>query len=641
MRYSHRKKYTLNDIINGTCPNSKSLEPDTVNSVIRSRRSETSQNNFHRSTNNSPTTSSDFDHPYNNKNANISDSSLLLESEKPSTLTSSSTSSSSIQGKNAQYVPDLPMLKSANAALIVDTNFILTHLDMVDQLKDLAEKFNHIVVIPWIVIQELDNLKSSSRKNTDCDDKNSLQTIGFLARKATEWIYNILAVRDSRVIGQKINQRLDSTLEGDDSILDCCLYFQEEYLLLTVILSNDRNLCNKSLLHNIKTVTYRKELSATEIAKVVSHEVPAWQEQVNNQQIVIEEKRKQKEIANKALEDALNKQQQHDLNDQEEIVMEDVIYSHNDSVISTPSISNQHDDDNNTHISKFFNHSNNGINININTQNQQQQSMLSQSQSQPNIPVIQNFSQNAVINMSMIKLQQNLIPIVFSKNLVQLHEMVISTILDEVSPVVCKTIFSEISDTRTLEQYLGTTSLNRIFISQDNPSLSTQSFYGKRNEFIINPHTTYKLHTVNSMIPIIETFFQPVFSKYLKCSKYSFASIQNSPYSEPNPNFDKILQEREIQLTPTSTSLKKTILSYHSEIHNFITLWTNLWKTLEINQVKLKESSVATEITSSKKSNDNNNNENTASMIRDIEEYIHLTVMILNEAVDEVLLLKS
>lgn len=162
---------------------------------------------------------------------------------------------------------------STIAGLILDTNFLISNLNLVVELAGVADTYGFILVIPWVVLQELDGLKLNHKK-TQTDARGRTSSVASLARKANEWIYRALAKLDKRVVGQKLSEMCSPTsdLHGDDGILDCCMYFRKKMQLLTVILSNDRNLCTKALIHEIKTVTFVKGLTAKAIGEVVRNE---------------------------------------------------------------------------------------------------------------------------------------------------------------------------------------------------------------------------------------------------------------------------------------------------------------------------------------------------------------------------------
>lgn len=151
--------------------------------------------------------------------------------------------------------------------LIVDTNFILSHLAVLDQLKNIGVDHGLRLVVPIEVVHELDGLKRLNKA------ESSGEKVSTLARKANDWVHKCLACSVPTVQGQGMKQRLNKLLTHDDAILDCCLYFQQEYPnTLQVLMSNDKNLCAKALLNGILTVTYERGMSASLIAQKVQHE---------------------------------------------------------------------------------------------------------------------------------------------------------------------------------------------------------------------------------------------------------------------------------------------------------------------------------------------------------------------------------
>ncbi|SGZ57904.1 CIC11C00000002439 [Sungouiella intermedia] len=159
--------------------------------------------------------------------------------------------------------------------LVVDTNFILSHLKILDELKNLGEEYGIRLVIPMAVMHELDGLKGSKRADERNGNPSQLsgESVGYLARWANDWVYSSLATRSTTVIGQKMDERLDKLAIKDDAILDCCLYFQKHKPhTLQVLMSNDKNLCMKALLNNVLTVSFRDEMSAKLIAEMVKNE---------------------------------------------------------------------------------------------------------------------------------------------------------------------------------------------------------------------------------------------------------------------------------------------------------------------------------------------------------------------------------
>lgn len=183
------------------------------------------------------------------------------------------------QGLTSDEVMDLdleasPCSPSAldYAYLVVDTNFLLSHLNILDDLKKTGLEYMLKVAIPMAAIKELDGLKKST-KISDLDGELSGKSVGHLARWANDWIYAALATNSDTVVGQKMSQVIDKFATQDDAILDCCLFYQKTYPnSLVVLLSNDKNLCMKALTNEVLTVSYRRNMTAKLIGEMVLNE---------------------------------------------------------------------------------------------------------------------------------------------------------------------------------------------------------------------------------------------------------------------------------------------------------------------------------------------------------------------------------
>ncbi|KAI5779994.1 PIN domain-containing protein [Geopyxis carbonaria] len=148
--------------------------------------------------------------------------------------------------------------------LVVDTSFILTHLQVVNDLVNANESWGNVVMIPWAVVMELDGLKNSNR-SVESVSKRGDMNIGVLARRANTWASKKLGSNFPGLWGQmkEESKEKDPTLRGDDAILDCCRVVKEDWNYKTAILSNDNNLCLKALVYGIKAVSYQgKPLTA-------------------------------------------------------------------------------------------------------------------------------------------------------------------------------------------------------------------------------------------------------------------------------------------------------------------------------------------------------------------------------------------
>lgn len=144
--------------------------------------------------------------------------------------------------------------------LVVDTNFMISNLDIVNDIVSYAPAGLFFIVVPSTVLAELDGLKLDSK-------------VCLEARAANLWIHEQLAMGTPQVRGQRRLERLDVTARKDDAILDCCLWLHEHHGDdLVVLLSNDKNLCAKALVDDIKTISYQLGMTGVQIVDVVYQE---------------------------------------------------------------------------------------------------------------------------------------------------------------------------------------------------------------------------------------------------------------------------------------------------------------------------------------------------------------------------------
>ncbi|XP_044218487.1 transcriptional protein SWT1 [Thunnus albacares] len=135
--------------------------------------------------------------------------------------------------------------------LVLDTNVLLSHLDYVKKMRShgLGALGFPVVLIPWVVLQELDSLKKG---------RGLTGSVAHLACPAISYIYDSLKSRDPYLWGQSMQQAAQSsnglsTENNDDRVLQCCLQYQTLYPECALILcTNDKNLCSKALLSGVK-----------------------------------------------------------------------------------------------------------------------------------------------------------------------------------------------------------------------------------------------------------------------------------------------------------------------------------------------------------------------------------------------------
>ncbi|KAG2173245.1 hypothetical protein INT43_004619 [Umbelopsis isabellina] len=130
--------------------------------------------------------------------------------------------------------------------IVVDTNILISHQDHLKSLiADIEQRDSCLtIIVPWVVLEELDLLKSRR------DGPRS--QVADRAQGAIIFIQKILARKSPALKGQKVSESADTNAyDNDDRILDCCRYFAKSANHRVVLYSNDRNLCNKCMVHHI------------------------------------------------------------------------------------------------------------------------------------------------------------------------------------------------------------------------------------------------------------------------------------------------------------------------------------------------------------------------------------------------------
>ncbi|CAN3359691.1 hypothetical protein DICA0_E03400 [Diutina catenulata] len=152
--------------------------------------------------------------------------------------------------------------------LVLDTNSLISSMRVVKQIVEMAPKFHIVLVVPRQVIRELDGLKNQ----TKIEPRTGID-VGKAARQANLWVYEKLGESHPSVRGQRLAEVLDSKASKDDAILDCCLWFQQQYPDdLVALVSGDRNLCAKALVEKVRTISIHPEMTAKVICETVFQE---------------------------------------------------------------------------------------------------------------------------------------------------------------------------------------------------------------------------------------------------------------------------------------------------------------------------------------------------------------------------------
>src|SRR5947207_1535605 len=66
-----------------------------------------------------------------------------------------------------------------------------------------------LVIIPWIVVEELDRLKSRSSNSYENSSKTNQPDVATLAQRAISFLHDCLAEKHDGIRGQKINEKIE------------------------------------------------------------------------------------------------------------------------------------------------------------------------------------------------------------------------------------------------------------------------------------------------------------------------------------------------------------------------------------------------------------------------------------------------
>ena len=163
---------------------------------------------------------------------------------------------------------DVPPTQSIGGYAVVDTNIVLDHCYWIKAScgviwgpgsEFLPQNTGMIVLaIPWVVICELDKLKT--------DKSGSRPEIAAKARRANRILFEMLSRRDGSIIGQKRGEWTevgkDSHSTNDDKILSYCIYLTTKRSKVA-LLSNDNNLLIKSSVNGITSLNWETIVRAS------------------------------------------------------------------------------------------------------------------------------------------------------------------------------------------------------------------------------------------------------------------------------------------------------------------------------------------------------------------------------------------
>uniref|UniRef100_UPI00358E66D6 transcriptional protein SWT1 isoform X2 n=1 Tax=Myxine glutinosa TaxID=7769 RepID=UPI00358E66D6 len=158
--------------------------------------------------------------------------------------------------------PLVDQVTARKTVVVLDTNIMLHHLDLLHKLAwQNSDASSPTLLIPWIVLQELDCLKAErkdSRASKITRFSNDLSDRCIKAKDAVLFLNNALKAKAPALLGQSA-QQAGEPIRGllmecnDDRILQCCLQKQRDHAESRIFLwSNDVNLCTKALVSGIE-----------------------------------------------------------------------------------------------------------------------------------------------------------------------------------------------------------------------------------------------------------------------------------------------------------------------------------------------------------------------------------------------------
>lgn len=137
-----------------------------------------------------------------------------------------------------------------------------------DSLSSLLTPFlpdygSPIIVVPYIVLQELDNIKSRF--------ESKFVSLSTKAKTAIHFLNERLKNHHKQFCGQSAKEdatKLISITSQDDDIVNCLLQIKEKVEDTVILLSNDKNLRNKAMVSGITSYSTSELESSQDSLKI-------------------------------------------------------------------------------------------------------------------------------------------------------------------------------------------------------------------------------------------------------------------------------------------------------------------------------------------------------------------------------------
>ncbi|XP_017787059.1 PREDICTED: transcriptional protein SWT1-like [Nicrophorus vespilloides] len=136
-----------------------------------------------------------------------------------------------------------PVQKTNSIYIVIDTNMFIDKLETISNILQIlfCDGTSPVIYVPWIVVQELDNIKDGYNLSRPLTHHLRKQ-----CRKAIQFINDCLVAKKGNFIGESIMESATTTnidLSSDDSILKTCLRMAQQKI--TIMLTSNLDLRNK------------------------------------------------------------------------------------------------------------------------------------------------------------------------------------------------------------------------------------------------------------------------------------------------------------------------------------------------------------------------------------------------------------
>ncbi|RKP00726.1 hypothetical protein CXG81DRAFT_19380 [Caulochytrium protostelioides] len=155
---------------------------------------------------------------------------------------------------------------SVAGVLVLDTNYVVSHTAFVDRLIRCLAPSSLRVLLPYVVLMELDRLKLSASRATRAATADAPAPLAVLARRAIRLLGSHLVAGTRSLVGQsqadarhllrQATREPPASLiaDGDEQILAYCVATRQRHRIPVVLLTHDATLACKCVVSGIATL---------------------------------------------------------------------------------------------------------------------------------------------------------------------------------------------------------------------------------------------------------------------------------------------------------------------------------------------------------------------------------------------------